>query len=88
MVPIPLSLQPPTLGFTQAVFLDFQALATRHGAVEVGWVPGHTNIEGNEQADALAKAATSVPEAVDALTILTHLRRTARQQPRDAFEAW
>ncbi|PWI72076.1 hypothetical protein PCL_10699 [Purpureocillium lilacinum] len=52
------------------------------------WIPGHTNIAGNEQADALAKAATSLPEPADALPTLAHLRRTARQQSRDAFEAW
>ncbi|KAJ6438033.1 ABC transporter [Purpureocillium lavendulum] len=73
---------------SQEVFLEFQALATTHGAVEVRWIPGHTNIAGNEQADALAKAATSLPEPADALPTLAHLRRTARQQPRDAFEAW
>ncbi|PWI64471.1 hypothetical protein PCL_09626 [Purpureocillium lilacinum] len=73
---------------SQEVFLEFQALATTHGAVEVRWIPGHTNIAGNEQADALAKAATSMPEPADALPTLAHLRRTARQQSRDAFEAW
>ncbi|PWI64086.1 hypothetical protein PCL_12682 [Purpureocillium lilacinum] len=73
---------------SQEVFLEFQALATTHGATEIRWIPGHTNIAGNEQADALAKAATSLPEPADALPTLAHLRRTARQQPRDAFEAW
>ncbi|KAK4058962.1 hypothetical protein Purlil1_14408 [Purpureocillium lilacinum] len=72
---------------SQEVFLEFQALATTHGAAEVRWIPGHTNITGNEQADALAKAATSLPEPADALPTLAHLRRTARQQSRDAFEA-
>ena len=73
---------------SQEVFLEFQALVTTHGAVEVRWIPGHTNIAGNEQADALAKAATSLPEPADALPTLAHLRRIARQQSRDAFEAW
>ncbi|KAJ6439036.1 hypothetical protein O9K51_08440 [Purpureocillium lavendulum] len=73
---------------SQEVFLEFQALATTHGAAEVRWIPGYTNITGNEQADALAKAATSLPEPADALPTLAHLRRTARQQSRDAFEAW
>ncbi|OAQ62538.1 endonuclease/reverse transcriptase [Purpureocillium lilacinum] len=69
------------------VFLEFQALATAHGAVKVRWIPGHTKIAGNEQADALAKAATSLPKPADALPTVAHLRRTARQQSRDAFEA-
>ncbi|PWI64420.1 hypothetical protein PCL_10488 [Purpureocillium lilacinum] len=72
---------------SQEVFLEFQALATTHCAIDVLWTPGHTNIPGNEQADASAKAATSFPEPADALPTLAHLRRTARQQPRDAFGA-
>ena len=73
---------------SQEAFLEFQALTTAHGATVVRWIPGHTNITGNEQADALAKAATSLPEPADALPTLAHLRRIARQQSRDAFEAW
>ena len=73
---------------SQEAFLEFQALTTTHGATVVRWIPGHTNITGNEQADALAKAATSLPEPADALPTLAHLRRIARQQSRDAFEAW
>ncbi|KAM4054889.1 RNase H domain-containing protein [Hirsutella rhossiliensis] len=67
---------------SQDVFLEFQALATAHGATEVRWIPGHTSIPGNEQADALAKAGTSQPEPAGAVPTLAYLRRAARQQPK------
>ncbi|KAJ6436970.1 Protein phosphatase 1 regulatory subunit 3A [Purpureocillium lavendulum] len=73
---------------SQKEFMEFQALAAEHGATEIRWIPGHTNIPGNEQADALAKAGTSQPEPVDALPTLAYLRKVARRRPKDAFKAW
>lgn len=73
---------------SQDAFLEFQALAASHGATEVRWIPGHTKIPGNDEADALAKAACSLPEPGDALPTLAHLRRTAKRLPKDAFKSW
>jgi ribonuclease HI len=73
---------------SQHIFLEFQALVTSHGAVQVRWVPGHTDIPGNEQADKLAKAASSLPEPAGARPTLAYLRRIARQKPKDTFETW
>jgi ribonuclease HI len=73
---------------SQAVFLEFQSIANSHGKVSVRWIPGHAGILGNEQADALAKAGCMKPEPANALPTLAFLRRTARKQPRDAFDAW
>ncbi|KAJ6437646.1 reverse transcriptase [Purpureocillium lavendulum] len=73
---------------SQKEFLEFQALAAEHGATEIRWIPVHTNIPGNEQADALAKAGTSQPEPADTLPTLAYLRKVARRRPKDAFTAW
>ncbi|KID59265.1 reverse transcriptase, partial [Metarhizium hybridum] len=73
---------------SQRVFLTFQALAKTHRQTEVRWIPGHTKIAGNEQADALAKAGCSRPEPVDAVPTLAFLRRTARQRSKDVVQAW
>ncbi|KAG6989251.1 putative RNA-directed DNA polymerase from transposon BS [Fusarium oxysporum f. sp. conglutinans] len=73
---------------SQAVFVEFQALAASHGATQVRWIPGHTDIPGNEQADKLAKAASSLPEPEGAQPTLAYLRKVARQKPKEAFETW
>ncbi|KJZ69554.1 hypothetical protein HIM_11047 [Hirsutella minnesotensis 3608] len=59
---------------SQEVFLQFQAIAREHGAVE--------------EADALAKAGASLPEPADNAPTLARLRKIARQRPKEAFKTW
>ncbi|KID93327.1 Endonuclease/exonuclease/phosphatase, partial [Metarhizium majus ARSEF 297] len=73
---------------SQRVFLTFQALAKTHRKTEVRWIPGHTKIPGNEQADILAKTGCAQPEPADAVPTLAFLRKTARQRSRIAVQAW
>ncbi|KJK84830.1 hypothetical protein H633G_11375 [Metarhizium anisopliae BRIP 53284] len=70
---------------SQRVFLTFQALAKTHRKTEVRWIPGHTKIPGNEQADILAKTGCAQPEPADAVPTLAFLRKTARQRSKTAL---
>ncbi|EXU94934.1 reverse transcriptase domain protein [Metarhizium robertsii] len=73
---------------SQTVFLTFQALAKTHRKTEVRWIPGHTKIQGNEQADILAKTGCAQPEPADAVPTPAFLRKTARQRSKIAVQAW
>ncbi|PWI64217.1 hypothetical protein PCL_12034 [Purpureocillium lilacinum] len=85
--PIPSSRGNPA-DSSQLESTKFQDLAKAHGAVQVLWIPGYAGIPGNEEADGLAKAGCLLPEPPGAVSSLVHLRRLARQQPRDSFKAW
>lgn len=52
--------------------------------IELSWVPGHCNVEGNERVDKVAKrGATQTPEFTR--STYTHLKRRAKA---DALHAW
>ncbi|EXU94515.1 reverse transcriptase domain protein [Metarhizium robertsii] len=76
------------LDSSQSAFLKFQEIAAAHGSIHVRWIPGHTDIPGNEQADSLAKAGCALPEPPDAKPTLAYTLRTAKKQSKEAFQAW
>ncbi|KID81346.1 reverse transcriptase [Metarhizium guizhouense ARSEF 977] len=73
---------------SQPAFLKFQEITAAHGSIHVRWIPGHTDIPGNEQADSLAKAGCALPEPPDAKPTLAYIRRVAKKQTKEAFQAW
>ena len=75
------------LDSSKRVFLTFQALAKTHRKTEVRWIPGHTKIPGNEQADILAKTGCAQPEPADAVPTPAFLPKTARQRSKIAVQA-
>ncbi|KFG83505.1 hypothetical protein MANI_024888 [Metarhizium anisopliae] len=70
---------------SQRVFLTFQALAKTHRKTEVRWIPGHTDIPGNEQADILAKTGCAQPEPADAVPTLAFLLRPLGSGPKSQY---
>lgn len=53
----------------------------------VRWCPGYKGMEGNEAANAEAKAGALEDSAVDESPTLAHVRRVAKAQSRAALAA-
>jgi hypothetical protein len=64
---------------------DLRAYAV---TITVHWVPGHTDIPGNEAADRLAKQATAMPPTRQQPITLTWLRRRVREPHTADWEEW
>jgi ribonuclease HI len=83
-------------GSSQSVFDEFTEVArlwplrtrlphTQPGSVRIRWVPGHLNIQGNEEADKAAKEGARLPTPTNAICSLASLKRLAKTEAKRAL---
>ncbi|KAF4417974.1 RNA-directed DNA polymerase from transposon X-element [Fusarium acutatum] len=72
---------------SQDAFRTFQRIVSI-ASVEVRWVTGHEDIEGNEEADRLAKEGAALPADTNHKPTLAGAHRLARVRPNEQFASW
>ncbi|CCE27268.1 uncharacterized protein CPUR_00740 [Claviceps purpurea 20.1] len=72
---------------SQKVFLTFQQLAKGNN-VRVRWAPGHTGVQGNEEADEMAKRGAARTEVSTNPPTLAWVERRAREITAGVYDQW
>ncbi|RYP42590.1 hypothetical protein DL767_000114 [Monosporascus sp. MG133] len=72
---------------SQDAFIEFQDRMTL-AAVDVKWVPGHEGIEGNEEADRLAKEGVKMPTTEPNKATYAGARRLLERMKKQDFQDW
>jgi ribonuclease HI len=72
---------------SQASFLAFQE-ASKKTDVTIRWVPGHMGIQGNEEADSLARAGAKESPPRTWTTTYAGARALRRQRTNQQFQDW
>jgi len=63
-------------------------LAALKCTLTIQWVPGHTDVAGNEKADELAKLATTQRPPATFRTSISYLKRVARAKAMSEWREW
>jgi len=89
-----LRLRTPFLGSSTTFFLKFLELREKWkqqqplGDIHVRWVPGHSNVEGNELADRLAKEAAGLPLQNQVIKSFASLKRLSTSFAARKAQLW
>jgi ribonuclease HI len=72
---------------SQGVFKQIHQLMDKHD-MTLRWIPGHTNIKGNERADELAKIGIIASRDPESLPTAAGMKARAARETRDMASKW